>query len=288
MVWNELIAIYLFLAGLGAGAFVLAALTRWANRPCPVTKKAGFIIAPVVVAVGTLLLMVDVEAGLHNPMRFFLLVTNLGSVMAWGVIILSLFLVVAFVDAVILFVKKETPFAIDVIGMVLAFGVAVYTGVLLGAASTAFPLWHPIVLPCLFLVSAASTGFAAVALVSRIKAPEEFSALTFLPKASLTLPAVELVLVISLLAVTASTGGSAAQAAAASVGALLSGSYALVFWAFIVIGLVFPLAVEVFFVKKHDHPRAQVLGIAGEVGVLAGGFLLRYLMIMAAVAVGAA
>ena len=30
MVWDAIIAIYLFLAGLGAGAFVLGALTNWA------------------------------------------------------------------------------------------------------------------------------------------------------------------------------------------------------------------------------------------------------------------
>ena len=35
MVWDAIIAIYLFLAGLGAGAFVLGALTNWAKTPAP-------------------------------------------------------------------------------------------------------------------------------------------------------------------------------------------------------------------------------------------------------------
>ena len=106
MVWDGFVAFYLFLAGLGAGAFVLGVLAGWAKNPAPRMKKIAFVVALVTVAVGTLVLVFDAKAGLGNPMRFFLLVTNLSSVMAWGVIILSAFLVVAFVDLVILMVKK--------------------------------------------------------------------------------------------------------------------------------------------------------------------------------------
>ena len=79
MVWDAIIAIYLFLAGLGAGAFALGALTNWAKTPAPTMKKVAFIVAPVAVAVGTLMLVVDAHAGLMNPLRFFGLVANLGS-----------------------------------------------------------------------------------------------------------------------------------------------------------------------------------------------------------------
>ena len=134
MVWDAIIAIYLFLAGLGAGAFALGALTNWAKTPAPTMKKVAFIVAPVAVAVGTLMLVVDAHAGLMNPLRFFGLVANLGSVMAWGVIILSAFLVVSIVDLIVLLVKKGTPKALDIVGAVLAVCVAAYTGVLLGDA----------------------------------------------------------------------------------------------------------------------------------------------------------
>lgn len=286
MVWDAIIAIYLFLAGLGAGAFALGALTNWAKTPAPTMKKVAFIVAPVAVAVGTLMLVVDAHAGLMNPLRFFGLVANLGSVMAWGVIILSAFLVVSIVDLIVLLVKKSTPKALDVVGAVLAVCVAAYTGVLLGDAGVAFPLWNMAVLPILFIVSAASTGIALTVLITRFVAADEVAALPWLGKAGLVLPVLELALVIALLAVTGTAGGSAAAAAAASVGNLVSGPYAVAFWlGFIVIGLAVPFVLEFM---SHRGSQSKALPVAGEACVLVGGFMLRYLVIMAAVAVAVA
>ena len=286
MVWDAIIAIYLFLAGLGAGAFVLGALTNWAKAPAPTMKKVAFIVAPVAVAVGTLMLVVDAHAGLMNPLRFFGLVANLGSVMAWGVIILSAFLVVSIVDLIVLLVKKSTPKALDVVGAVLAVCVAAYTGVLLGDAGVAFPLWNMAVLPILFIVSAASTGIAATLLITRLVAADEAAALPWLGKAGLVLPVLELALVIVLLAVAGMAGGSEGAAGAASVANLVSGPYAVAFWlGFVVIGLAVPFVLEFM---SHRGSQSKALPMAGEACVLVGGFMLRYLVIMAAVAVAVA
>ncbi len=287
MVWDAIIAIYLFLAGLGAGAFVLGVLTNWSKAPAPTMKKIAFIVAPVAVAVGTLMLVVDAHAGLMNPLRFFGLVTNLGSVMAWGVIILSAFLVVSVVDVAILLVKKSSPKALDIVGAILAVCVAAYTGVLLGDAGIAFPLWNMAILPVLFIVSAASTGTAITVLITRFAAADEVSALPWLSKASLALPVLELALVVILLAVTGATSGSAAAAAAASVGNLISGSYAVAFWlGLIVIGLAVPFALEL--ASHRGCVQGKALPVVSEACVLVGGFMLRYLVIMAAVAVAVA
>lgn len=286
MVWDAIIAIYLFLAGLGAGAFALGALTNWAKTPAPTMKKVAFIVAPVAVAVGTLMLVVDAHAGLMNPLRFFGLVANLGSVMAWGVIILSAFLVVSIVDLIVLLVKKSTPKALDIVGAVLAVCVAAYTGVLLGDAGVAFPLWNMAVLPILFIVSAASTGIAVTLLITRLVAADEAAALPWLGKAGLVLPVLELALVIVLLAVAGTAGGSAAAAAAASVANLVSGPYAVAFWlGFVVIGLAVPFVLELM---SRRGSQSKALPMAGEACVLVGGFMLRYLVIMAAVAVAVA
>ena len=310
MVWDAFIAVYLFLAGLGAGAFVLGALTNWAKTPAPRMKRIAFVIAPVAVAVGTLVLVVDAKAGFNDPLRFFLLVSNLNSVMAWGVIVLSVFLAVSVVDLALLLVRKKTPKALDVVGMVLAVCVAAYTGVLLGDAGLAFPLWNMAILPLLFVVSAASTGIAAVLLVTYLAAPDEVEALPFLPKAGLVLPVLELVLVAVLLGVTAGSSGSAAAAGAASVANLVSGAYAVPFWlGFVVVGLVLPFALELARHRGAGAPKAaavvgaaapgadpdgsaaagagtgKALALVGEAGVLVGGFMLRYLVIMAALAV---
>lgn len=286
MVWDAIIAIYLFLAGLGAGAFALGALTNWAKTPAPTMKKVAFIVAPVAVAVGTLMLVVDAHAGLMNPLRFFGLVANLGSVMAWGVIILSAFLVVSIVDLIVLLVKKSTPKALDIVGAVLAVCVAAYTGVLLGDAGVAFPLWNMAVLPILFIVSAASTGIAVTLLITRLVAADEAAALPWLGKAGLVLPVLELALVIALLAVAGMAGGSAGAAGAASVANLVSGPYAVAFWlGFVVIGLAVPFVLELM---SHRGSQSKALPMAGEACVLVGGFMLRYLVIMAAVAVAVA
>lgn len=290
MVWDGFVAFYLFLAGLGAGAFVLGVLTNWAKKPVVRMKKIAFVIALVAVAAGTLVLVFDAKAGLGNPMRFFLLVMNLSSVMSWGVIILSAFLIVVFVDLVLLLVKKKTPKALDAVGLVLSVCVAAYTGVLLGDAGVAFPLWNMAVLPILFVVSAVSTGFAAVLAVTHLAAPDEAASLPFLVKTGLVLPVLELVLVVVLLAVTASVQGSAAEAAAGSVGALVGGAYAVPFWlGFIGVGLVLPFCLELAGRRKAGADEAAGSGAAravvGELAVLVGGFMLRYLVIMAALPV---
>ena len=286
MVWDGIIACYLFLAGLGAGAFALAALAGFAKPDATKLRLAGYLIAPIAVAVGTVLLMVDAKAGLMNPLRFFGLLANFSSVMAWGVVILILFMIVSVTALVIMLRKKSTPKALDIVGLVCAVAVAMYTGLLLGDAP-GFPLWNPIVLPLLFLVSAASSGFAAVLLVTHAGKSGEPEGLGFLKKTGLALPVLEAVLVVVLLAVTASVGGSAGPAAAASVANLVSGPYAVAFWlGLVVVGLALPVCLELVRAaqaKKNPGAASSGMAIAGEACVLVGGFLLRYLVIMAAV-----
>ena len=281
MVWDAVIACYLFLAGMGAGAFALAALAGLMKPELKKIRRVGYIIAPIAVAVGCLLLMVDAKGGLFNPLRFFFIVSNLQSVMSWGVIILCLFIVVSGIALVLNLMKKETPKAIDIIGLVLAVCTAAYTGVLLGAAP-GFPLWNIVVMPLLFIVSATSSGFASVLLVAHATGSEETAALPFLKKTAYILPALEAVLVVVLFVVAMMTQGSGAEAAVASVMNMVAGSYAPVFWVgFVVVGLVAPVAFEVLNARKASS--AKGLAVAAEACVLVGAFLLRFLVIMAAV-----
>ena len=286
MVWDGIIATYLFLAGLGAGAFALAALVGFVRPDAVKLRTIGYVIAPVAVGVGTVLLMVDAKAGLMNPLRFFGLLGNFSSIMAWGVVILVAFMAVSVIALVVMLVKKGTP---KVVGLVCAAAVAVYTGMLLGDAP-GFPLWNPIVLPLLFLVSATSTGFAAVLLVAHLMKAEGLESLGFLRKTGLVLPVVEAVLIAALLGVVSGTGGSAALAAAASVASLAFGAYAVPFWlGLVLVGLALPFCLELLQASRAKKAAGGAgstgLAVTGEVGVLVGGFLLRYLVIMAAVPV---
>ena len=281
MVWNGIIAGYLFLAGVGAGSFAFAAMVGWKDPEARKLKMAGMIIGLLCVGIGTLMLVVDAKAGLHNPLRFIMLLTNFNSVMAWGTVILSVFLLVAFVEIVLLWKTKSTPKWLDGVGVALAVCVAAYTGVLL-SASPAYPLWNFPVLPVLFLVSATATGFAACELAGYALDREVLERVELPAWVAVALPAVEALVVVVLLVLTGSASGVAAEAGAATVAALTSGSYAVAFWiGFVALGLAVPLAVSCAALAKKRHVNGAMA--ASWACILVGGFMLRYLVVMAAV-----
>jgi polysulfide reductase chain C len=280
MIWNWMIACYLFLAGMGAGSFAFAIIAGWKKPEALKVRKAGMILGLAAVAVGTVMLIFDASAGAQHPLRFFYLLTNWSSVMTWGVALLSAFLLLGFIDLVLLFVRKQTPKALDGVILAVAAGVAVYTGLLLGVSS-AYPLWNIFILPILFFVSALSAGFAAAALIGQLIAKDEMESLSFYQPLSRVLPVIEALLIVALLSATAMTTGSGATAATATVTALTSGTYAVAFWlGLIVVGLVVPFSIEIA-ARKNTVALGAVM--TAETCVLVGGYLLRYLVIMAAV-----
>ena len=271
-IWSGIIACYLFLGGLGGGAFATSAFLAWRHPEAVTMRKLGHWIAPIVVIVGLVLLMFDAKAGLHNPLRFALLLTNFGSVMTWGVVILAAFVIVALVALIMDLKKRRVPMALEIVGAVLGICVAIYTGCLLGVCKT-FPLWNTALLPILFLVSAMSTGMAAVLLAGVFK------------KFHYCFPCIELLLVAALLFITATNS----TAGLASVQALVCGRYAVVFWVlFIAVGLVIPTVLEtkmLFFSPKEfeESRKAHMISAGSDIGVLIGGFVLRLLVLLAAV-----
>ena len=286
MIWGSLLAWDLFLAGLGAGTFIVAAL---ANIFRPDTTRAfqlgGRLIAPIAVTIGLCILIIDAEAGLHNPTRFLYLLSNWGSIMTWGTAILSVFVVLAAVSALLALLKRRIPKPLDYVGIVLAAGTATYTGVLLGVVG-AYPLWNTALLPLLFVVSASRAGMAAISAVAVFSAKKEAEQLTSLKKTRFALPLVEAVL-IALLLFFASQGNPAGLA---SVVTLTSGSLALLFWgAYVVVGIALPFALKLggLLASKRsgerDKKEVGALVLASCIGTLVGGFTLRYLILMAAV-----
>ena len=239
-IWGAIIAWYLFLAGLGGGAFITSAFLGWRHPEAVNMRKVGHLIAPIVVIIGLCLLMFDAEGGLHNPLRFALLLTNFGSVMTWGVVFLGGFTIVAIIVVVLDFLKKSVPVWLDIVGVLFAVCVAVYTGALLGVCKT-FPLWNNALLPILFLVSAVSAGMASVLLVAVVRHADEFNRVGVLKKFHFCLPIIELVLVASLMFITSFNSVAGWN----SVMSLLVGQYAPLFWiGLVAIGLVLPTALE--------------------------------------------
>ena len=285
MVWGPMIAWYLFLAGASAGAFLTSAFVEVKYPESVKMRVAGRIIAPIFLGIGLVMLMLDAEAGLHNPLRFFWLIANPGSVMTLGVYFICVFMPVALVSALLEVLKKPVPKWLTWIGIVFAFAVAAYTGFLLGVVK-AFPLWNNAVLPILFVVSALSAGLAATSLVGLLVDRERFEQMWLIKKSHVILSAIEMVVLATMLVIV--SAGSVEGAA--SVYSLVAGQYAPAFWGGIVLlGLVAPFIIEgypVFITKRVEtSTTSMVVSVIGEAGVLVGGFMLRLLVILAALPV---
>jgi len=301
--WSWLVVIYLFLGGLGAGAFLTAAffeLSGWRDRRsfCP-TCLTGAMISGPAVALGSALLIFDLGAGKSQPWRMIYLFTNLQSVMTWGIWILCLFIPVAFAYGFLELMEAEPflkgmvsarlPRLVDnarvyrrrivIAGSVLAVGTAVYTGVLISAVGPAIPLpfLRVPIMPLLFLVSAVSTGLALTFdLAATIAIPHAHQEIRVMPVVHIILIGIENILIGLLLITALYSGGAAAE----SVRLILTGPLSIVFWVgIVVIGLIYPIVVHIYAVGARHH--SLLSGITSGVGIVLAGLFLRYLIVTA-------
>ena len=279
MVWGPLIAIYLFLAGASAGAFLASAYIERKYPDAVRMRVAGRILAPIFIGIGLVMLMVDAEAGLHNPLRFIFLIMNPGSVMTLGVYVICVFMPVALIEAVLELLKKDVPRWLTVIGDVFAFAVAAYTGFLLGVVD-AYPLWNNAILPVLFVISALASGLAAVNLCGLILDRENIEKMFDLKKGHVVLGAAEIIALVVMFIIVASGDPQGA----ASIQSMLTGGFAGMFWiGLVLVGLLMPLLIGANTLRASEGSQSSVaLEYASECGVLVGGFMLRLLVVLAA------
>lgn len=279
MVWGPLIAIYLFLAGASAGAFLASAYIERKYPDAVRMRVAGRILAPIFIGIGLVMLMVDAEAGLHNPLRFIFLIMNPGSVMTLGVYFICVFMPVALIEAVLELLKKDVPRWLTVIGDVFAFAVAAYTGFLLGVVD-AYPLWNNAILPVLFVISALASGLAAVNLCGLILDRENVEKMFDLKKGHVVLGVAEIIALVVMFIIVASGDPQGA----ASIQSMLTGGFAGMFWiGLVLVGLLMPLLIGANALRASEGSQSSVaLEYASECGVLVGGFMLRLLVVLAA------
>ena len=281
-VWGWQPALYLFLGGVGAGAFLAAGVLFLTDREHNRAAIAASLwAAPVCLGVGLLLLLSELTA----PARGLLLwqsFSNQTSWMAFGAWAALLALVFFALTAIVVtrpieaaierkwpgFATKKRRIAtvLTVIGMVLALCVAVYTGMLLMAVP-AVPLWDTPLLPCLFTVSAIDTGVALVeiaALAVHRREPLTHRARKLLERSVVVLVLVEGVVLAAYVGIMATgngggafTHGSAALTAALSAWTLTSGELAPFFWGLLVAcGLVLPLVMAVIGLGERQAVRS--------------------------------
>lgn len=281
MHWHWMIVIYLFLGGLGAGAYLtsFAAERGWLGANSNLSRVGYYIAAPIV-AIGTILLVFDLGQGLTKPLLLIRLLFNTNSVMTWGVYILALFILVGLIKGFCVMRRISAPKIITWAGAVLALATGTYTGMLL-AVIGAVPFWNTWIMPVLFVLSALSTGLSLTSLlaplVEKRKSGDQREGLFHL-----VLMVLEIIVVAVFITLMAS--GAQGTAGQESVFFLVNGVYALVFWGyFIALGLLFPLVVFLIqHLRKRQQAQHSYLIKVTDIAVLVGGFTLRALIIFAA------
>ncbi len=313
--WNMLIVIYLFTAGVSAGAFVVSGLATYLGGDrYKRISRIGALIAPWPLMLGLFMLIFD----LTKPFQFWwlFLTVELTSPMSIGTWLLTLFSIVSLVyfalwiprpwrDLIRVPQRRADIFAIRewqpltqgmintarrvlaAIGFPIGLGVGMYTGVLLGAVP-ARPFWNTPMVAQLFLFSAMSSGAATVLLIAALAPFKEgrdhlHHERHFLVTVDAAMIVLEIFIIIPFfLHQTLNTWSSAE-----SIKLVMGGPFTVPFWIGVVLlGLLIPLAIEGYELfpvvwKEAAVKYSRVWGGLSAVMVLVGGFLVRYVFVYA-------
>jgi formate-dependent nitrite reductase membrane component NrfD len=294
--WGWWIILYFYLGGIAAGAYFLATLVDLigGHKDDHEIARAGYWIAfPLVILCG-IFLTVDLD----RPERFWHMLfksevvhealeqgwpgtgKSWGTMMhaflfkwwspmsvgAWALLVFGVCSFLSFLGSLSADGRLAHWFrfgslgrALQLLGSLVGFFVAAYTGALLTATNQ--PLWSDNAwIAALFLTSAGSTGMAAILLLTHLRSLPSREPIFRLEHADLW--ALGLELVVGLLFV-ASLGSLLPALLQLRQGWLLLGG-------FLVLGLIVPLAL---YLREELRRRSAV---ATAVLVLLGGFVLRY------------
>lgn len=286
------IAMYFYVGGISAGAYFIGSLVELLGnvKQREISRIAYYIAFPLICITPILLI-----ADLGQPVRFWHLFfyTKDGipyinhqsplSVGTWALLIYSGMSFLSFLSVLGADGRLKSPVVKNlvnlfnriphkvyaVVGSFFGFFVAGYTGVLLN--TTARPLWEATdpLIGSLFIVSAASTGAAAIALVMRrqnITSGETFVQLEIFDRVTMI---VELLLIVVMVII-----------AGQYAGPILRGWYGLMFWGgTVAVGILVPLWLN----WSARRPGSAVNNpvILSAVLILFGGALLRISLVQA-------
>jgi formate-dependent nitrite reductase membrane component NrfD len=295
--WGSLIAVYLFLGGLGAGCFVatsVIALTT--GERFRSTVRFGAWASAITIVVGTLMLLIEVG----KPFRALVLFKSFSNLQSWMAIgawlvfgailfngLFALFWtesVLRWVGARVRFLEKKRKVFRTVLaapGIFLNLGVAFYTGVLLGVLPFR-PFWNTWWLPALFTVSALDTGIGLVTAYATLRERGEGATRLrrILEVSVITLIVIEGVVLGYYLH--KMLNGSADAARAAQL--LIRGAVSPVFWIIVVgLGLAVPLLVCLSQLSGSLRRAVVVLPLVAITSCLLGGLALRFVVLWAGI-----
>jgi len=283
--WSWLIVCYFFVGGLAGGSYFLAVLLDFSGRPEDRRlARSGYCISFPCIVLSGILLTLD----LNRPDRFWHMLIEPSSLRpmfkywspmsigSWALFIFGIFSFLSFLSALAEEGRLRLPAAenfrppsalgalFSVIGGLLGFFVAGYTGVLLSVTNR--PIWSDTpLLGMLFIVSAASISASLMILLAKRSRPA-MPGLRALHRMDAWVLALEFVVLIALMI----SLGPVFRAWLSAWGAVL-------FLGVILVGILIPLAL---------YARKQWLGelnvTVSAALVLIGGFLLRLVVVFSA------
>ena len=321
--WDIFVAIYLFLGGVSGGAYVVASIAETVAGRSEYdgyehVSRWGLLTAFVTIAVGSITLLLHLSGPFIRAFTFPVSFTNWTSWMAigtWVIVLFSLLVTVRLLWATFgaeattdpsglprhLVAKLGVEGLVDrladatrpagvvdigvrLVGVGLAVLVVIYTGLLLSDVGWNVPLWDPRLLPLLFLASGVSAGTAAVVMLAQLASDIDSHLVhrfSLFDDAAITAE----VVILGVLLYTLTTGGVAATETYAS----LTGPYGPLLWVGVLgLGLVVPLLISgaqqaVELLREENRLMTKPICSAKFGLVIAGSFMLRFLIIYAAI-----
>jgi formate-dependent nitrite reductase membrane component NrfD len=289
--WQWWGVLYFFVGGIAGGSFFLSALMDLlGNREDGRLARIGYLIAFPMIALGGLFLIVD----LKQPQRFwhmlvqsetFLPMFKWWSPISYGTYIISAFSLFAFVAFLAALVRPgDTPqrgplklfqkivyglgplsALFKILGALLGLWLASYTGVLLSVTNR--PVWaNSSLISLLFVISGVSTAAATIVLLATLRRGASRDSLHALVRMDDWLLILELVVLVAFVVSLGSLLGY--------MGIGWNSVWGLLLLFVAVAGLLLPLALT-------WRPRVgdtRTMGLAAVL-VLAGGFLLRTVVV---------
>lgn len=276
--WGWLVAAYLFLAGLGGGAYVTGVVADYLGEEWTTIAKIGVCLGFPCVLAGCMFLLAD----LGSPVNFWRAAMRPNtSWIARGTIIITVFMILGAIHiAFWLWPFKGLAEAvgarhfIGVLGVVFAFGTMIYTGILL-AASRPIAFWSTALLPLLFLVSALSTGIMAVVLIASLAGRTHEGPVHSLARFDLLVIILEMFVLGFYL-----QGTHRVPESRASAQLVLTGAVAPLFWwGVAVLGLTVPLLLDLLSVQALRGTGATSVAALSSICGIAGGLFLRQVVL---------
>ncbi|MBT4933514.1 MAG: polysulfide reductase NrfD [Rhodospirillaceae bacterium] len=301
LTWGLPVIAYFFLAGMGAGAVTVSGSVLLRKGGFGASRfavaRCGALIGPIPVMLGTFLIVFELGQPFRAGNLFHLINLSPMSIGSW---FLNIFIMLSVLYAMTFMLPGSGPgdrFSPIRRGLAwvlvpLGIGVAVYTGIMLGAMP-ARPLWNSPILAALFTLSALSSGVASIILAGvvfrrkskdpAIRSDYENSSYLLITSDALLLGGELLVVFLFLLFGHLTIG----DIKYAMLAILPGGQMAMLFWGLVVgVGLLIPLIIELFQVMpkllhNREFKSMVTLEIAVPLAILIGGFALRYTIVVA-------